>query len=184
MTEQSPPEDAAELTTRSIVEAIVFSSDVPLSAEQIARVVGVGSARDIRDHIQQLNDTFASQQHAFRITLVAGGYRMLTLPAYNTWLSRLLRTRADTKLSNAALETLAIVAYKQPVLRAEIEAIRGVSVGDVLNRLREMGLVKITGRAEDLGRPLLYGTTRKFLEVFGLPNLEGLPQVEQLKAPA
>ena len=108
---------------------------------------------------------------------------MLTLPAYNTWLTKLVRTRNDARLSPAALETLAIVAYKQPVLRAEIEDIRGVQCGEVINRLREMNLVKIVGRAEDLGRPMLYGTTKRFLEVFGLASLEDLPQVEQLKAP-
>jgi segregation and condensation protein B len=105
---------------------------------------------------------------------------MLTLPAYNHWLAKLLRSRQESKLSSAALETLAIVAYKQPCTRADVEAVRGVAVGDMLNRLREMNLVKIVGRAEDLGRPMLYGTTRKFLEVFGLPSLEELPQVEAL----
>jgi segregation and condensation protein B len=107
---------------------------------------------------------------------------MLTLPAYNTWLTKLLRARDETKLSQAAMETLAIVAYKQPVTRADVEAIRGVAAGDMLNRLREMNLVKIVGRAEDLGRPLLYGTTRNFLEVFGLGSLEDLPQVEVLRS--
>jgi segregation and condensation protein B len=109
---------------------------------------------------------------------------MLTLPAYHTWLAKLLRARQDSKLSGAALETLAIVAYKQPCTRADVEAIRGVAAGDMLNRLREMNLVKIVGRGEDLGRPLLYGTTKRFLEVFGLPSLEDLPQVAALSSGA
>ncbi len=108
---------------------------------------------------------------------------MLTLPAYNNWVSKLLSLRRETKLSPAALESLAVVAYRQPVVRADIEAVRGVAVGDVLNRLREMGLVKIVGRAEVIGRPMLYGTTRKFLEVFGLATLEDLPKVDALALP-
>ena len=106
------------------------------------------------------------------------------MPAYNAWLSKVLRARTETKLSPAAMETLAIIAYKQPVLRADIEAIRGVAAGDLINRLREMNLVKIVGRAEVLGRPMLYGTTKKFLEVFGLASLDELPQVEELTLPA
>ena len=94
-----------------------------------------------------------------------------------------MRAKQESRLSPAALETLAIVAYKQPVLRAEIEAVRGVTVGEVLNRLREMNLIKIVGRDEQIGRPMLYGTTRRFLEVFGLANLKDLPQVEELKPP-
>ena len=109
---------------------------------------------------------------------------MLTLPDFHPWLSKLRQTRAMTRLSKPALETLAIVAYKQPVMRASVEAIRGVASGEVLNRLREMGLVQIVGRAEEVGRPMLYGTTRKFLEVFGLQRLEDLPAVEELKPPA
>ena len=107
---------------------------------------------------------------------------MLTLPTYNTWIRRLKQTNKDNKLSQAAMETLAVVAYKQPVVRADIEAIRGVSAGEMLNRLREVGLIKIVGRAEDVGRPMLYGTTKRFLEVFGLSGLEDLPAVEEMQA--
>ena len=104
---------------------------------------------------------------------------MLTLPVYDRWVSKLHKARAESRLSQAALETLAIVAYKQPVLRVQIEAIRGVAVGDMLVRLREMNLVRIVGRAEEIGRPLLYGTTRRFLEVFGLGSLKDLPKIDQ-----
>jgi segregation and condensation protein B len=144
----------------------------------------VGDGRDVRRHIKSLNARYQEQGSSFRIEEIAGGFRMMTLPAYNRWLVKLLRVRQETKLSAAAMETLAIVAYKQPCTRADIEAIRGVAAGDVLNRLREMNLVKIVGRAEDLGRPMLYGTTKRFLEVFGLPGLEDLPQVEALRSGA
>ena len=109
---------------------------------------------------------------------------MLTLSCYNHWLKRLLRARSESRLSPAALETLAIVAYKQPVIRADVEAIRGVAVGEVLRSLMQKGLVKIVGRAEVLGRPMLYGTTKKFLQTFGLNTLKDLPKIEELKKPA
>jgi segregation and condensation protein B len=172
-----------ELTTQQVIEAVLFAADTPLPVAKIVSILGVGSARDIKKHIETLNDRYGREGAAFRIENIAGGYQMLTLPAYNTWLRRLKQNRQDSRLSPAALETLAVVAYKQPVVRAEIEAIRGVAAGEMLNRLRELGLVKIVGRAEDVGRPMLYGTTRRFLEVFGLSSLEDLPPVEQLQAP-
>jgi len=109
---------------------------------------------------------------------IAGGYQLRTLPEFHTYLARLHKARQETRLSAAAMETLSIVAYKQPVTRADVEAVRGVSAGDILNRLREMDLVRIVGRAEDLGRPMLYGTTRRFLEAFGLASLSDLPKME------
>lgn len=166
-----------------VVEAILFASDSPLPASKIANILGVGDARDVKKHIAMLNEQYELSGFSFRIEEIAGGFQMMTLSAYNTWLTKLLRAREETKLSPASLETLAIVAYKQPATRADIETIRGVAAGDMLNRLRELNLVKIVGRAEDLGRPLLYGTTKHFLEVFGLGSLEDLPQVEVLKSP-
>lgn len=166
-----------------VVEAILFASDSPLPASKIANILGVGDARDVKKHIATLNEQYELSGFSFRIEEIAGGFQMMTLSAYNTWLTKLLRAREETKLSPASLETLAIVAYKQPATRADIETIRGVAAGDMLNRLRELNLVKIVGRAEDLGRPLLYGTTKHFLEVFGLGSLEDLPQVEVLKSP-
>lgn len=180
---EHPDDVPQEIQTHRVVEAILFAADAPLPPAKIAGVLGVGDARDVRKHIERLNEEYAAHGLSFRVEHVAGGYQMLTLPAYNTWLRKLLRARRETRLSSAALETLAVVAYKQPCTRAEIEAVRGVAAGDLLNRLREMNLVKIVGRAEDLGRPLLYGTTRHFLEVFGLPSLEDLPQVEALSQP-
>ena len=176
--------DALEIQTEAIVEAVLFATDSPLPAAKIAQIVGVGDARSVRKQIDQLNDKYAQTGASFRIEALAGGYQMLTLPAFNNWLSKLASVRRETRLSGAALETLAVVAYKQPIIRADIEAVRGVAVGDVLNRLREMGLVKIVGRAEVIGRPMLYGTTKKFLEVFGLASLDDLPKVDALALPA
>ena len=130
-----------------------------------------------------LNARYEAGNFAFRIEQIAGGYQMMTLSRYNHGLKKLLRARTDTKLSQAALETLAIIAYKQPIMRADIEAIRGVAAGEMIRGLMYKGLVKIVGRAEVLGRPMLYGTTKKFLEVFGLNNLKDLPKVEELKKP-
>jgi segregation and condensation protein B len=180
------PTDAApvEVDTASIVEAVLFATDAPLAAKKIAQIIGVGNAGDVKKHIAALNAEYEATGRSFRIEEIAKGFQMLTLPVYNNWLKQVLRIRDETKLSGAALETLAIVAYKQPLVRAEVEAIRGVACGEMINRLREMNLVKIVGRAEELGRPMLYGTTRHFLEVFGLGSLADLPKSEELAPPA
>jgi len=179
------PAEAAtdEISTDRVVEAVLFAADTPLPPQKIVAILGTGTVREVRKIVDGLNKTYARGGHAFRIEEIAGGYQILTLPQYNTWLRRLRQSKQESKLSPAAMETLAVVAYKQPVVRAQIEAIRGVSVGEVLNRLRELGLVKIVGRDEDVGRPLLYGTTRRFLETFGLSSLEDLPAVEELQMP-
>ena len=172
-------EPVPEVTTESIVEAVLLSTDVPLPVGKICEVLGAKEAGDVKRSIETLNRRYEQQGASFRIGLIAKGYQMLTLPVYDRWVSKLHKARAESRLSQAALETLAIVAYKQPVLRAQIEAIRGVAVGDMLVRLREMNLARIVGRAEEIGRPLLYGTTRRFLEVFGLGSLKDLPKIDQ-----
>jgi segregation and condensation protein B len=169
-------------TVESVLEAILFASDEPLTDSRLAGIVET-TAKQVRDCIEALNQKYETNQNAFRIESIAGGYQMLTLNIYNEWLKKMLRDRGDNKLSPAALETLAIIAYKQPVIRADIESIRGVAVGEVLRSLMYKGLVKIAGRAEILGRPMLYGTTKKFLEVFGLNSLKDLPKAEELKKP-
>ena len=170
-------------TVESVVEAVLFASDESLTDARLANIVET-SAKEIRRHIKSLNDKYEANNNAFRIEQIAGGYQMLTLSPYNHWLKKLLRARSDNKLSPAAMETLAIIAYKQPVMRADIEAIRGVAVGEVIRSLSYKGLVKIVGRAEVLGRPMLYGTTKKFLEVFGLNTLKDLPKVQELQEPS
>jgi segregation and condensation protein B len=171
-----------DLTAESVVEAVLFASDEPLSDSRLAGIADIG-VKQLRQYIQSLNDKYEANKSAFRIEQIAGGYQMLTLSVYNPWLQKLLRVRSEGKLSPAALETLAIIAYKQPVIIADIEVIRGVAVGEVIRSLMSKGLVKIVGRAEVLGRPMLYGTTKKFLEVFGLNSLKDLPKVEELKKP-
>jgi segregation and condensation protein B len=171
-----------ELTAESVIEAVLFASDEPLSDVRLADIVEIG-VKQIRQYIQNLNEKYKANNNAFRIEQIAGGYQMLTLSAYNHWLQKLLRARSEGKLSSAALETLAIIAYKQPVIRADIEAIRGVAVGEIIRSLMSKGLVKIVGRAEVIGRPMLYGTTKKFLEIFGLNSLKDLPKAEELKKP-
>jgi segregation and condensation protein B len=178
-----PPQDPDFApTVESVIEAVLFASDESLTVARLADIVETG-AKQVREHVENLNKKYTASNNAFRIEQIAGGYQMLTLSPYNHWLQKLLRARSDSKLSAASLETLAIVAYKQPVIRADIEAIRGVAVGEVIRGLMYKGLVKIVGRAEVLGRPMLYGTTRKFLEVFGLNSLKDLPKVEELKKP-
>jgi len=172
-----------EITVESVVEALLFATDSPLPAAKIAQLVGVGDARDVKKHIEALNQKYEENGQAFRIEAIAKGFQMLTLPAYNGWVNKLLKVRDESKLSPAALQTLAVAAYKQPVLRADIEAIRGVQCGELLNRLREMNLLKIVGRADVPGRPMLYGTTNHFLKVFGLADLADLPGVESLPPP-
>ncbi len=189
--EQASREDGAPLepeaeeetpTIESVIEAVLFASDEPLTDSRLASIVET-TAKQVRDCIESLNARYAQNHNAFRIEHIAGGNQMLTMSVYNNWLKKTLRARSDNKLSPAAMETLAIIAYKQPVIRADIEAIRGVAVGEVIRSLMYKGLVKIVGRAEILGRPMLYGTTKKFLEVFGLNSLKDLPKAEELKNP-
>ena len=137
--------------------------------------------RLVREAIDTLNQQYAATNRTFRIESVAGGRQMLTIAAYGAVLSRLKGQRAQTRLSQAALETLAIIAYRQPMLRAQLEAIRGVACGEVLKSLMERRLVKIVGRAEEVGRPMLYGTTPEFLRVFGIANISDLPQAKDIR---
>ena len=181
-TDSSERNESAEPTVESVTEAVLFASDEPLTVNRLADIVGT-NVKQLRKLIENLNEKYEANNSSFRIEQIAGGYQMLTLSCYNHWLKRLLRARSESRLSPAALETLAIVAYKQPVIRADVEAIRGVAVGEVLRSLMQKGLVKIVGRAEVLGRPMLYGTTKKFLQTFGLNTLKDLPKIEELKKP-
>jgi segregation and condensation protein B len=131
--------------------------------------------------IDELNAFYAETNRSFRIESVSGGRQMLSIAAFGPVLARLKGVRAQTRLSQPALETLAIIAYRQPILRAQLEAIRGVACGEVLKSLIDRRLVKITGRAEEVGRPMLYGTTPEFLRVFGIANLSDLPQAKDLR---
>ncbi len=181
---QSPStEEDITTTIESVIEAVLFASDEPLSLVRLASIAELSSVKQVRTAIEELNKKYESCNNAFRIEPIAGGFQMMTLEIYNSWLKKLSRARSETKLSPAALEALAIVSYKQPIIRADIEAIRGVASGEILRSLIYKGLVKIMGRAEVLGRPMLYGTTKKFLQLFGLNSLKDLPKAEELKKP-
>ncbi len=175
---------ASEAEIAATVEAILFASDSALPASKIAQVGELGGQRAVKQAVATLNERYEQVGAAFRIEEIGGGYQMLTQSRYHDVLERLTKARGDSKLSQAAMETLAIIAYRQPILRADVEAIRGVASGEVLRGLLEKGLVKIVGRAEVIGRPMLYGTTRRFLDVFGLGSLEDLPRVEELRSGA
>jgi segregation and condensation protein B len=154
-----------------------------VSAEDSAALAGRRreAIRLVREACDTLNQQYAATNRAFRIESVSGGRQMLTIAAFGQIVTRLKGQRAQTRLSQAALETLAIIAYRQPMLRAQLEAIRGVACGEVLKSLMERRLVKIVGRAEEVGRPMLYGTTPEFLRVFGIANLSDLPQAKDLR---
>jgi len=167
----------------SVIEAILFASDTALPVTKIAAIAELPPRR-VQQAIDALNTRYETAGGSFRIEAIAGGYQMMTLPDYHDVLKRLRNVKKESRLRQAALETLAIVAYRQPILRADIESIRGVACGEVLRGLLERQLVKIVGRAEVLGRPMLYGTTRRFLETFGLGSLDDLPRVEELRSGA
>ena len=141
---------------------------------------GLSPVQQVRGAIGRLNAGYEETGRAFRIVQVAGGHQVMTQPEYGDVLVRLRGDRQMSRLTPAALETLAIIAYRQPVLRADLEAIRGVACGEVLRGLLERRLVRIVGRAEELGRPMLYGTTKEFLQIFGLGSLKDLPKSEDL----
>lgn len=168
------------------VEAVLISADRPVPPSKVADAVapsfegrGATDAAAIRRAVDLLNENYVRDGRSFRIEPVSGGLRLMTRPEYAEVLARFHGQRAQTRLSRAAIESLAIIAYKQPITRAEIESIRGVASGEILRTLMERRLVTITGRAEELGRPMLYGTTRQFLELFGLSAIKDLPPPEE-----
>lgn len=168
------------MQTTRIVEAILFGSESPLTAEEIARAGERLDAGAVEAAIEQLRREYEREERAVQIYKLGDGYQLLTRPEYAPYLERFDSIPKMGRLSQAALETLAIVVYRQPVSRIEIDEIRGVNSGPVLRTLQERGLVEVVGRAEGLGRPLLYGTTKQFLEHFGLRSLEDLPRPDDL----
>ncbi len=174
--------DEASIQRRTArLEAVLFLAKEALSSRKIAQLASLEDGTEARTLITRLNQDYDSGGRAFRVEEVAAGYRLLTRSKFAAWVRRMVGAPTEIRLSGPASETLAVVAYRQPVLRAEIEAIRGVQCGEVLRQLMERGLVRIAGRSEDLGRPFLYGTTRNFLQVFGLRNLDELPRASMLR---
>lgn len=164
------------------VEAALMTSERPMTAARVAEALGAaGASGAVEESIEALNTEYERTGRSFCIEKVAGAWQVVTLPKYADVLDGLKRTKQDNRLSASQLETLAIVAYKQPIVRAQVEAIRGAASGEVLRMLMDRHLVKVVGRAEEIGRPMLYGTTKQFLEVFGLGTLKDLPEADELK---
>jgi segregation and condensation protein B len=165
---------------KKIVEALIFVSEKPVSIETLRDVVKNVEATDVRAIIEELNGEYSSTGRSFQIKEIAGGFQMLTDPVYSRWISVLYKKGPD-RLSGPSLETLAIIAYKQPLTRSDIEAIRGVNVDGVLHTLEERKFIRMKGRLEAPGRPILYGTTTEFLQHFGLRSLEELPKLKEFQ---
>jgi segregation and condensation protein B len=164
---------------KRILEALVLAAPEPISAARLAEIVPSCKVAEVPELIRELNEEYTKQDRAFEIWEVAGGFQLRTRAEFSGYLQQLHMQRA-LRLSRAALETLAIVAYRQPVTRAEVEHVRGVDVGAVLKSLMDRGLARIMGHRDVPGRPLLYGTTRRFLEIFGLESLKALPTLREL----
>jgi segregation and condensation protein B len=164
---------------RAILEALVFASPQPITPREIARVLQGVPGEDWRRQLEELRADYARDERGLQVAEIAGGYQITTRPEYNDWVRELLDPRAPTRLSIPALETLAVIAYKQPVTLPEIIELRGVKSGGVVKTLLEKRLIRITGRKEVVGRPMLYGTTKQFLLHFGLKDLDELPRIEE-----
>ena len=173
-----------------IIEALIFGSDEPLTAVQIIDILKTGegpgpryrlSADDVLGHIRELNSGYVREGRSFRIIQVAGGFQFATMPEFAEWLGRMMKEKAKRKLSPAVIETLSVIAYKQPVTKPEVEAIRGVNADYAIHKLMERGLITIVGRAASAGRALLYGTTADFLKHFGLNDLAELPKPREIE---
>jgi segregation and condensation protein B len=154
----------------------------PLTSRKLSQYANLADGTQARTLVRRLNDLYDAAGRAFRVEQVGGGFQLLTRRKFASWLRRLEHVPGETRLSAPALETLTVIAYRQPVPRADIEAVRGVNCGEILRQLMERELVRIGGRSEELGRPYLYSTTRRFLQVFGLVNLDELPRALELKA--
>ncbi len=178
--ERMPADPQAREPKLVRLEAALMFADEPLAARKLAAIADLTDAAEAKRLLAKLKALYDADGTAFQIEEIAGGYMLLTRPVYHPWLNRLRRSGSEARLSSAAQETLAIVAYRQPIMRAAVENIRGVQCGDLLSQLMEKGLVKIAGRHDSLGRPVIYGTTKKFLQMFGLNSLKDLPEVEQL----
>lgn len=182
---QAGPETETLLQTddlKKIVETLLFITDRPVKPSRLADVIDGTGAKQVREVIQALQDEYTAQGRAMQIVEIGGGFQMATKPEYGRWVRKLYNEKMTTKLSTAALETLAIIAYKQPITRAEMEAIRGVDVAGPLDKLLERALVRVVGKKDTVGRPMVYGTTDEFLRMFGLNKLSELPDLQTFAA--
>lgn len=165
---------------KNIIESLLFVADEPLTIERLKQIITGAESKALREALDELTVDYETRQGGFYLNPVAGGYQIRTRPQYREWIKRLLQPKPQ-RLSKAALETLAIVAYKQPVIRSDIEQLRGVDCGGVLRVLLERKFIRVLGRKEIPGRPLIYATTKRFLEVFGLQNLKDLPTPREIE---
>jgi len=178
MIQNSASEDPDAMLQR--VEAILFLARKPLNSRKIAQLAHLEDGTQARTMIGHLNRRYDEVGRAFHVKKISGGFQMLTRPQFFDWINRLEHSPKRIRLSSPARETLTVIAYRQPIIKADIESIRGVSCGEMLRQLLEKGLVKISGRSEDLGRPFLYATTRNFLTEFGFNSLQELPKFDTL----
>jgi segregation and condensation protein B len=165
---------------QTIIEALIFANDGPLPARKIIQILETGTEKQVNNQVAALNQKYLDAGDSFEIIEIADGYQMVTRAKYSNWISKLYASRSASRLTQRALETLAIIAYKQPITKQEMEAIRGVNVDGVVRTLIERNLITVTGREKAPGNPLLYGTTKFFLEYFGLKNLEDMPQLKEI----
>lgn len=165
---------------KNIIESLLFVAEDPLTMDSIKKVLDSTDSNAIRNVLHELSSEYEARKGGFFLREVAGGYQIRTRPEYSQWIRRLLKPNA-LRLSNAALETLAIVAYKQPVIRSDIEHLRGVDCGGILRMLLERKLIRVVGRKEIPGRPMIYTTTKKFLELFELKDLRDLPSPKEIE---
>jgi segregation and condensation protein B len=179
MNSQAAAIDSREL--KAILEAVLFVSPEPVPVARLMSIVGTVSKAEVVQALEMLRQDLDQQGRGIQLVQVAGGYRLVTKQEYGPWLKRMEKAKAAQKLSRSALESLAIIAYKQPLVRAEIEEIRGVETSGVLRTLCERKLVRIVGRKDVPGRPIMYGTTKFFLEHFGLQDLSQLPPLREFK---
>lgn len=171
----TPPDPIARDAKLAAVEAALFLADEPLTARKLADAAGLADAAVARHLVDALRARYDADGTAFQVEELAGGYQLLTRREYHSWLLRMRRIGPDLRLSPSAMETLAVIAYRQPITRADIESVRGVQCGDVIRVLMERGLIRNAGRHQSLGRPQLYATTKKFLQAFGLNSVGDLP---------
>ena len=168
---------------KKIIETLLFITDEPLSPQRIAKICEIDDVEYIKAKLKELKDEYDSGMRALSIVQVAGGWQMATRPEYGIWVRKLYQTRLTMRLSNASLEVLAIIAFRQPITKAEIEAIRGVDSTGPLDTLLERKLITSIGRKETVGRPIMYGTTEEFLKQFGLNSLDDLPKLDTIVSP-
>jgi len=169
---------------KSAVEALIFASERPVTLEQLKKALGNPESGQLRKIIDELKEEYEAENRGFRIAEIAGGFQMITAPSFAPFLKKLYKDRSVDKLSKPALESLAIIAYKQPLTKSEIESLRNVNVDGVMKSLLEKNLIRISGRKKIPGRPFVFGTTRQFLEHFGLKSLDDLPKFEDFNVMA